>query len=144
MEYVADEIRVADEEVVQPILKAAGNAKHVWLEGNHEYRLKAYIANFAKALTDFPGLSIQAAFKMRERGIKYIAGKGVTKNGIYRLNSNLTFMHGTNHGIMAARKTGEEWGKGAVVQGHVHKKQSWVDKKGCGIVTGKLLYQRYT
>lgn len=131
-DYVTDELHVAEKEVITPILKASPKAEFIWLQGNHEARLQRIIAEHFHALTGFPGLSIQEAFRMEKRKIQWIQGKGNTENGIYAVNRRLLTMHGKKTGINAAKATAERYGEGCVIQGHVHKRQMYSRTTGSG------------
>lgn len=137
---LGEEIRITNEKVLEPILKAAGNAKIFWIEGNHEFRLKSFIANMTNGvLDDLPGTSIQDVFHMKERGIKYVDGfttKGPFKgskhgNGVFHLTEHLLLTHGAYTSVHAAKKTVETVGK-SVIYGHVHKEQTWRQKTTFG------------
>lgn len=124
---LADEIAITDAEVIEPILKAVPKGCQViWTAGNHEFRLKRGIATFAKWLEDFPGTTIQEAFRMKERGIRYVDSNSA--NGIFWITKNLVAMHGTYTTVYSARKYAESISK-SVIFGHIHKEQYWRDTK---------------
>lgn len=124
---MADEIAITEAEVLEPILAAIPEGcEVVWTAGNHEFRLKRAIALHAKFLEDFPGLSIQEAFKMKERGIRYVDSNNA--NGFFWITPHLVAMHGTFTTVYAARKYCETIGK-SVIYGHTHKEQYWRDTK---------------
>lgn len=124
---VVHEIESCENEVIIPIKKAAPNAKFVWIEGNHEFRLTRYIALMAKPLEGL--IDIADALGCKRNGIEYIASKG--GNGIYRPIKALTFMHGWMGGMNPAKAQYERWG-GSLVTGHTHKETSWRRKLGNG------------
>lgn len=114
------ELEVTQSEVIAPILKASPKARHIWLEGNHEWRLEGFIAAHAKALQGFPGLSIQEAMKCKEQGIEYITS--VRGNGHIKLGPIL-FQHGFKSGVNAARAHLNHVG-GHTIFGHTHKEHT--------------------
>jgi len=121
-DYLADEIAVAQRDIIEPTRAATPKAEMIWLEGNHEARLNRLLMDKnMRALLGFPSLNLPSAFNMRKQGIKWVPGKGSTENGMYEVNQNLILMHGKKAGITAARQTAERWGHGCVIQGHVHK-----------------------
>jgi hypothetical protein len=131
--FVVDEITICIAEVLEPLVKAARKynkqCKIVFVEGNHEYRIKRYIAYQAPVLENFPGLSIEEALQMPRLGIKYVNSRA--GNGIYRVNKSLTAMHGTRHGANPAKLTYDDWGSSAII-GHAHKEASFRKNWGCG------------
>ncbi len=124
---VAFEIEQAKQEVIEPILQAAGKAEVHWIEGNHEFRLTRYIAVMAKPLEGL--IDVADALGCKEYGITYHPSKA--GNGIWKITDKLTLMHGERHGLNPAKAQYDKWG-GSLVMGHAHKEATWRWKHGCG------------
>ena len=97
-----------------------------YLEGNHEERLIAYLANVAPALAGLDCLTLPALLGLEELGIKYLP----THDQPLRLG-NVKIIHGhqvPSPGQYPARKLAEIWGEPgvAVLCGHFHRDQVFV------------------
>lgn len=100
-------------------------AKIIYLEGNHEDRLKRYLANNAPTLDGITTLPKE--LHLKERGIEWHEYGAVVEIG------KLGFTHGTFHGVHFAQKHLQHYGCSLVV-GHTHRLQSFVQ----GIVNNEL------
>lgn len=130
------EWEVSEREVVAPIHRVAKesnkNVKTVWIEGNHEFRLRRLYSKLQRAdliaLFDFIP-SIEEFFKLKERGIKYVASKA--GNAIHRVTSHLAIMHGQYGSANPAKMHMDKWG-GSLLHGHTHKAGTWSQRTGSG------------
>jgi predicted phosphodiesterase len=121
-----EEIDYTDQEIIKPILKAVPEGcQIIWIEGNHEFRLRSYLAVKAPEL-ELRSNDIEEQFRMKARGIKYVGSED--GNGIYRLTSHLWVMHGKWTQVMAAKKYANAV-KGSVIFGHTHHEQVWRETK---------------
>lgn len=68
----AEEVDFVVENIYAPMQKAAPNARHIWVMGNHDYRFVRYIADHASELAGFDGLNLIDAFRLRELGIDLV------------------------------------------------------------------------
>lgn len=103
--------------VIDTISEAAPGARKIMLEGNHEFRHKAFIANMAAILEGYPGLSLEEGLGLAARGVEYVhskAGNASVKIG------PLLFSHGERYGVNPARmELMDNLCSG--VSGHVHR-----------------------
>lgn len=125
-----DELTICRDEVVDPVFASCSKAKHIALEGNHEFRIPRRIADRAPEFEDL--LKFEEWMGYAQNGIRYIRGRGATANGIYKVNEKLTFMHGKIFRVNTAKFIAERWGEGAIIQGHAHRKESHALRKGSG------------
>lgn len=78
---LVDEIAFAYD-VLSQIRKAIPNTRIIYVEGNHEFRLRKYIIDNAKALYGMRGLSVEEQLKLDELKIEYVSClKGFNKFG---------------------------------------------------------------
>lgn len=56
------------------IREAAPKASFTWLEGNHDLRIKDFVASYAPALGTLRALEIENLFGLSELGVKYTKG----------------------------------------------------------------------
>lgn len=107
-------------EVLDTIAAAAPKAKKYYIEANHEFRHKIAIATMGQVpgyLEDYPGLSLESALGLKERGIQYIHSKG--GNASIKIGP-LLFAHGERYGTNPARmELMDNLCSG--VSGHVHR-----------------------
>ncbi len=100
-------------------LDSLGARTKVFCRGNHEARLDRYIAENAKALLGFPGLSMNDAFRLTKRGwvdVPYLATYAV---------GDCVFTHTiTKYGGQNAHRNIRDAYNTNAVQGHTHK-LSW-------------------
>jgi hypothetical protein len=118
---LATEIEALKAYVLLPIWAAATHGKNdpriVYIEGNHEYRLDAFIAANAKALENFPGLNLPDALQLSKYKIEYIKSK--KGNGQFQFGS-VRFQHGERYGVNPARGTLQDIGCHTIF-GHTHR-----------------------
>ncbi len=130
------EWEVSDREVVEPIYRAATEAnedvKITFIEGNHEFRLQRLYGKLQRAdlmaLFDFIP-SIQSFFKLKERGIKYVASKA--GNGIFDFTPHLKVMHGSLGGVNPAKAHYDKFHCN-LIHGHTHRAMTWAFKSAAG------------
>ena len=130
VQNLEQEIIATRERVLKPFCKVTPNSSKVFLEGNHEFRLKRFVAYNAPLFENLKGVtSMGDALQLEELGIKYIDSKN--GNAIYRVTPFLTFMHGERYGVNAAKSQYDAWGT-SVMFGHTHKQTTFTKKWGCG------------
>lgn len=127
--HVAHELEIYEAEVLRPLVSASRDVgAEIWhIEGNHEFRLPRYIAQYAKALEGM--INTGDALFCKKYGIKYFASKG--GNGIARLNDNLYAMHGEAGGARPAKAQYDKFRK-SLMMGHTHKEDSYRNNNGVG------------
>lgn len=97
-----------------------GRAKVVFLEGNHERRLEAFIIQNALALGGgFRGLTIQEQLHLDERGYQYIP----TNKQPY-IVGEVGFIHGWYTNLYHAAKHVRQGGRN-LIYGHTHDHQTY-------------------
>uniref|UniRef100_A0A6M3IH50 Putative calcineurin-like phosphoesterase n=1 Tax=viral metagenome TaxID=1070528 RepID=A0A6M3IH50_9ZZZZ len=105
-----------NENVLKPVRRAVGNGEMVYLEGNHEWRVRLA----AQQRPDIRGL-IELERNI-PKDIEFLP-----MNVPYRANSNLVFIHGLVKGMGAtiyhARRTVEAYHR-TVIYGHYHTFQT--------------------
>lgn len=94
-------------------LDALGAARKVYVEGNHEQRLKRYLARNAPAL--YRNLSLPELLKLAERGWEWVPYKQSVKIG------KLHLTHDTGSAGMNAHRASAKAFMGSCVIGHTHR-----------------------
>lgn len=79
------------DEVLAPIVEAVPGAKIVWLEGNHDLRLREFVRKYAAPLGVLRNLEIPNLFNLKELGISY-------ERGPLRVATNTLAVHGHEAG----------------------------------------------
>ena len=102
----------------------APDARIVYIEGNHDRRLRKAIVNNAKAAfglrqastppTTWPVMSIPHLLRLDELGVEYIDAYPA---GIFWINDNLACVHGEK--LKVSQVVDDE--RVSVIQGHVHR-----------------------
>lgn len=77
------------------VRNAAPDARITWLEGNHDLRLKQFVASYAAPLTTLRALEVDNLFGLAELGVQYAKGP-------LRVGSNTYAVHGHESGSYAA------------------------------------------
>jgi len=114
----AEEIEAANQILDQFDKAINGKTKVVFLEGNHERRLEAFMIQHAQALGEgFRGLSIQEQLHLDERGYEYIP----TNKQPYVVGE-LGFIHGWYVNLYHAAKHVRQGGRN-LIYGHTHDHQ---------------------
>lgn len=67
-----EEVDFCVDNIYVPCQKAAPNARHIWVMGNHDYRYVRYIADGATELATFRSMNIIDQFRLRELGIDLV------------------------------------------------------------------------
>lgn len=70
-----------------PIRNAVPDAEIVWLEGNHDLRIRDFIKRYAFPLTTLTALEVPKLFKLDELSVSYV-------NGPVRVGTNTYALHG--------------------------------------------------
>lgn len=112
---VADEA-AAGEEFWRVLRAAAPVAELMWLSGNHEDRLRAYVNTYAPALRDIVP-SVAKLMKLDDHGVRHV------KRQPHRIEPGVSAIHGKLLSSVAgssARKEMLRHGT-SVVQGHTHR-----------------------
>lgn len=81
--------------VLRPIRAVCPDAEIVWLEGNHDLRIRDFIKRYAFPLTSLAALEIPALFKLDELAVSYV-------NGPVRIGTNTYAIHGHESGGYSA------------------------------------------
>jgi len=71
--------------------EACPNSDMIWLEGNHDLRLKQFVTTYAPALGSLRALEIENLFGLAELGVKY-------RKGPLRVGTNTYAVHGHESG----------------------------------------------
>lgn len=109
------EIEFTREVILSELRAAAPRARIVWLEGNHENRLKRYLWSRAPELASLPGLDMRSLFRLESLKIQY-------------QNANLEIGDiQMTHGHMARKHSGQtakamldDYGT-SVIHNHTHR-----------------------
>jgi len=75
--------------------EAAPESRMLWLEGNHDLRLKQFIASYAPALSTLRVLEMENLFGLDELGVEYVKGP-------LRVGTNTYAVHGHESGGYSA------------------------------------------
>lgn len=78
-------------EVLRPLSEAAPKAKKIWMEGNHDLRIKDFIKKYAYPLGVLRNLEVEALFELDEMGWQY-------ERGPLRIATNTYAIHGHEPG----------------------------------------------
>jgi predicted phosphodiesterase len=78
-------------DVLIPLREAAPNARTVWIEGNHDLRLREFVRKYAAPLTNLRALEVQSLFDLDELDISY-------ERGPLRVATNTLAVHGHEAG----------------------------------------------
>lgn len=78
-------------DVLQPLREAAPEAKVVWLEGNHDLRLRDFVRKYAAPLSPLRALEIDSLFGLEDLDISY-------ERGPLRVATNTLAVHGHESG----------------------------------------------
>jgi predicted phosphodiesterase len=107
---------------LEALRKAAGEAEIVYVQGNHEMRLEAFIQDKAPELTGLEELRFESLLRLEEYGIQYIRGKRNTKTAYVEFGGILIGHFdaiGQQAGDTAKRLLNKY--RQPVVQGHCHR-----------------------
>lgn len=85
-------------EVLIPLRDAAPNARVLWLEGNHDLRLKDFVRKYAAPLTALDALSLDNLFGLEVLEIEYVKGP-------VRIATNTLAVHGHESGGYCASQS---------------------------------------
>lgn len=77
--------------LLSELREVAPKADITWLEGNHDLRLKQFIASYAPALSTLRALEVENLFGLDELGIQYLKGP-------LRVGTNTYAVHGHESG----------------------------------------------
>ena len=106
--------------ILTDFVKAAPNAKHVFVRGNHEARLENFLRADAPALSGLRDMTVQRQLGLDELGIEYVAGKGreaYTTYGPIRIGHfNKVAKNSAYTAKLLLDKNAE-----SLVQGHTHR-----------------------
>lgn len=107
--------------LLREIREAQPKASILWLEGNHDLRLKDFVKQYAAPLTTLDALSFENLFSLSDSGVQYVQGP-------IRIATNTYAVHGHESGAYAAtpqawdlkfiRRYGSEKN---IVFGHTHQ-----------------------
>ena len=88
------------EEFLAPLREAVPKADVVWLEGNHDLRLREFVRKYAAPLTNLRALEVESLFLLQDLGIRY-------ERGPLRVATNTLAIHG--HEASGYCSTGSAW-----------------------------------
>jgi predicted phosphodiesterase len=74
-------------DVLVPLREAAPQADIVWIEGNHDLRLREFIRKYAAPLTNLRALEVDSLFALDDLGVRY-------ERGPLRVATNTFVVHG--------------------------------------------------
>lgn len=77
--------------VLRPLRDASPDAEFVWLEGNHDSRLKDFVRQYAAPLGPLRALEVQSLFGLDQLAIDYVRGP-------HRIATNTYAIHGHEAG----------------------------------------------
>lgn len=98
--------------------KVCPEARIIFFEGNHEYRLPRYLEEHSEMVGK---LNIRADLGLNDMGIEWVPFNQVIKIG------KLNFLHGLFYNIYFARSTLQSIGESCLF-GHSHKSQTYVQR----------------
>lgn len=78
-------------DVLLPLREAAADSKLVWIEGNHDLRLREFVRKYAAPLTNLRALEVQSLFGLDDLDVRY-------ERGPYRIATNTLAVHGHESG----------------------------------------------
>ena len=78
-------------EFLTPLRDAAANAKIVWLEGNHDLRLREFVRKYAAPLAPLKALEVSSLFALQDFDVSY-------ERGPLRIATNTLAIHGHESG----------------------------------------------
>lgn len=121
---LADEIEETID-ILKTFRKICPNTKMIYIEGNHEFRLRKYIISVAKELEGLRGLSIQEQLGLKDMGIEYVASlEGLSRFGHnYWKTGNLYIGHYNRiakHAGYTAKNLLDDLGV-SLIQAHTHR-----------------------
>jgi hypothetical protein len=125
---LADELEVTCE-LLRAIEKAAPNAKRVFIEGNHEYRLSRYVMKHAAALQGLRGLSLDEMLGLSENGWRFVPYREMIIFG------GVGISHDFEHAGVNASRASMLSMMSSVSNGHTHRAQSLIQRT----ITGRSL-----
>lgn len=79
------------DEVLVPLREAAPQAKIVWIEGNHDLRLRDFVRKYAAPLSPLRALEVESLFALEDLDISY-------ERGPLRIATNTLVVHGHESG----------------------------------------------
>lgn len=82
-------------EVLAPLREVAGAAQILWLEGNHDLRIKDFVKKYAAPLGVLRALEMPSIFGLEELSIEYVRGP-------VRIGTNTFAIHGHESGGYSA------------------------------------------
>lgn len=86
-----DHIEGYRKDVLVPLREAVPKARLVWLEGNHDLRLREFVRKYAAPLTNLRALKMESLFALNDLDISY-------ERGPFRVATNTLAVHGHESG----------------------------------------------
>src|ERR1044072_8654677 len=86
-------------DVLQPLREASSDSKMLWLEGNHDRRVKDFVRKYAAPLGPLRALEIPGLFALQDLDISY-------QKGPVRIATNTLAIHGHESGGYCASEIG--------------------------------------
>jgi predicted phosphodiesterase len=109
------------DKVLLPLREAAPNARIVWIEGNHDLRLREFVRKYAAPLTNLRALEVGSLFQLEDLDISY-------ERGPLRVATNTLAVHGHESGgycasasAWDAKFTKRYGSEHNVIFGHTHQ-----------------------
>ncbi len=108
-------------EVLKPLREVGGDAKILWLEGNHDLRVRDFVKKYAAPLSPLRALEMPSLFGLDELSVEYVKGP-------LRIATNVLAIHGHESGGYCASasawdaKFAKRYGSDkSFVFGHTHQ-----------------------
>jgi predicted phosphodiesterase len=108
-------------DVLVPLREVAPQAQIVWIEGNHDLRVREFVRKYAAPLTNLRALEVQSLFALDDLDIRY-------ERGPLRIATNTLAVHGHESGGYCASasawdaKFQKRYGSDKnVIFGHTHQ-----------------------
>jgi predicted phosphodiesterase len=116
---LAHELRVG-REFLQFLRSKFKDARMVYRSGNHEDRLRKYVARNAPELLGVDEILLERLLKLQDVGVEWVTGKRIVNLGKLPTLHGHEFYSGQNSPVNAARGLFMR-GKASAVQGHLHQ-----------------------
>lgn len=75
-------------EVLKPLREAAPEAKMLWLEGNHDLRVRDFVRKYAYPLGPLRALEMPALFELDEVAVEYVRGPVRVATNVYAIHGH--------------------------------------------------------
>ena len=107
-------------EILQLIRDAAPSAHIVYVEGNHEARMRAYLISQAQSLSGLRSLTLESQLGLDELGIEYVPSRGRSAYWRYGAVTIGHFDKCSKHSAYTEKALVDDR-RESIVQGHTHR-----------------------